>query len=135
MNSWSKDWGEDGFFRIMHNVVGFDSAIGAQHPNPSPAQQLPGTHPAPPSAEEQLRREEKLAIEAEQRRIRHHVCLGTHACPSTSVLASTELRAFIYDLEGAAHAELKPTERHDTEQGHADEPSGAPSHRLSDDTL
>ncbi len=61
MNSWSKDWGEDGFFRIMHNVVGFDSAIGAQHPNPSPAQQLPGTHPAPPSAEEQLRRAHDLA--------------------------------------------------------------------------
>ena len=88
-----------------------------------------------PYSEEQLRREEQLAIEAEQRRIRHQVCLGTHACPSTSVLATTELRAFIYDLEGAAHAELKPMERHDTEQEHADEPSGAPSHRLSDDTL
>ena len=88
-----------------------------------------------PYSEEQLRREEQLKIEAEQRRIRHQVCLGTHACPSTSVLATTELRAFIYDSEGAAHAELKPVERHDTEQEHADEPSGAPSHRLSDDTL
>ena len=47
----------------MHNVVGFDSAIGAQHPNPSPAQQLPGTHQAPPSAEEQLRRANDLAKE------------------------------------------------------------------------
>ena len=60
-NSWSTDWGEGGFFRIMHNVVGFDSAIGAQHPLPSPSQLLPGSHGQRPSAEEQLRRAHELA--------------------------------------------------------------------------
>jgi C1A family cysteine protease len=59
-NSWSTDWGEGGFFRIMHNVVGFDSMIGAQHPLPSPNQRLPGSHAQQPSAEEQLRRAHEI---------------------------------------------------------------------------
>ena len=55
-NSWSRGWGEGGYFRIMHNEVGFDSMIGTQHPLPSAAQRgrKHGTHP---SAEEQLARD------------------------------------------------------------------------------
>ena len=55
-NSWSRDWGEGGYFRIMPNTVGFDRSIGTQQPNPTPAQRsLRLRTPPPPTPEEQLR--------------------------------------------------------------------------------
>jgi cathepsin B len=69
-NSWSRDWGEGGFFRIMHDTVGFDGSIGTQHPVPAATHRKmaavvggsKGGLNARPSPEQQLRH--ALALEA-----------------------------------------------------------------------
>ena len=69
-NSWSRGWGEDGFFRIIMNdptgaftdEVGFAGSLGTQHPLPTAAQELPAGGRVP-SPMEQLRR----ALELEKR--------------------------------------------------------------------
>ena len=61
----SSDWGEGGFFRILHDTVGFDSDIGTQHPWPTAQQRrasLTKRARPRPSPEEQLRH--ALALEA-----------------------------------------------------------------------
>lgn len=72
-NSWSRGWGEDGFFRIIMNdptgkftnEVGFAGSLGTQHPLPTAAQKLPAGagDGRVPSPMEQLRR----ALELEKR--------------------------------------------------------------------
>ena len=69
-NSWSRDWGEDGFFRILMNdpttgeltnEVGFAGSLGTQHPLPTAAQKLPCTSGHSPSPMEQVRYAVELA--------------------------------------------------------------------------
>ena len=69
-NSWSRGWGEDGFFRILMNdpstgkltnEVGFAGSLGTQHPLPTESQWLSGTGGNAPSAMEQVRYAVELA--------------------------------------------------------------------------